>query len=255
MLNKTDKNIEKERFDKRALRRLNDFDDKFKKGSSEISESLRTPYLVFESLIDHYIEKNMEVLEVGSGNGQYTHFLLRNNASVIASDISENCLELIKKRYPSYLQKGFLKTKVADMEKLPYENNRFDAVVIAGSLSYGDANIVDKEISRVLKPGGVFLCVDSLNENYIYRTNRYLQYLMQKRSRLTIENMPDFKRINAMKKLYKKTTIQYFGKLSWFCIILESIIGGKKSKKFSDYIDNRISINSLAFKFVLIAIK
>ena len=52
MLNKTDKNIEKERFDKRALEKINEFDNKFKKGSSEISESLRTPYLVFESLID-----------------------------------------------------------------------------------------------------------------------------------------------------------------------------------------------------------
>lgn len=255
MLNKTDKNIEKERFDKRALEKINEFDNKFKKGSSEISESLRTPYLVFESLIDCYIKKNMEVLEVGSGNGQYTHSLLKNNARVIASDISENCLELIKKRYSNYFQKGFLKTKVADMESLPYENNRFDAVVIAGSLSYGDGNIVDKEISRVLKPRGIFLCVDSLNENYIYRTNRYLQYLMQKRSRLTIENMPDFNRINAIKKLYNKTTIQYFGKFSWLFIMLESIIGGEKSKKLSDYIDNRISINSLAFKFVLSAIK
>ena len=31
------------------------------------------------------------------------------------------------------------------MEKLPFDDETFDSVVIAGSLSYGKASIVDKE--------------------------------------------------------------------------------------------------------------
>ena len=63
------------------------------------------------------------------------------------------------------------------MEDLPFSNNSFDVVASAGSLSYGSKKIVDKEILRILRPNGIFICVDSLNNNPIYRFNRFQNYL------------------------------------------------------------------------------
>ena len=55
------------------------------------------------------------------------------------------------------------------MEKLPFRDNSFDAICSAGSLSYGDNLIVMNEIYRLLKTGGSFIAVDSLNNNPIFR--------------------------------------------------------------------------------------
>jgi ubiquinone/menaquinone biosynthesis C-methylase UbiE len=51
------------------------------------------------------------------------------------------------------------------MEKLPFADQSFDIIVSAGSLSYGDNDIVMNEIYRVLKLQGVFIAIDSLNNN------------------------------------------------------------------------------------------
>jgi ubiquinone/menaquinone biosynthesis C-methylase UbiE len=56
------------------------------------------------------------------------------------------------------------------MEKLPFANQSFDIIVSAGSLSYGDNDIVMNEIYRVLKLQGVFIAIDSLNNNNIRTT-------------------------------------------------------------------------------------
>jgi ubiquinone/menaquinone biosynthesis C-methylase UbiE len=46
-------------------------------------------------------------------------------------------------------------------------------IVSAGSLSYGDNDKVLDEIYRVLKNKGAFIAIDSLNNNPIYRLNRF----------------------------------------------------------------------------------
>ena len=69
------------------------------------------------------------------------------------------------------------------MELLPFDNEIFDIVACAGGLSYGDNKLVLNEIYRVLKPKGMFICIDSLNENPIYKFNRYLHYLRGNRTK------------------------------------------------------------------------
>ena len=53
--------------------------------------------------------------------------------------------------------------------------------------------LVLNEIHRVLKQNGIFICIDSLNENPIYKLNRYLHYLRGNRTKSTLKRMPDRK--------------------------------------------------------------
>ena len=246
--------IEKNRFDKRAKNKLSESTYKYNKGSDAICESIRSPYLYFERLIKN-LKKNMRVLEIGSGTGEYTGSILENGSNVTASDISPNCIKLIENKYQDYLNNGTLNTVVANMENLPFDDETFDAVVIAGSLSYGKASIVDKEINRVLRKGGIFLCVDSLNDNFIYRFNRYIHFLKHNRSRLTLENIPDVYRLENLHHYYSKISLTYFGGISWIMFFLKKIIGRKIAKRLSDYYDHVFSVKSSAFKFVIIARK
>ena len=146
-------------------------------GSSEIPLTLRAPYLYYEQCIHKYISKEHSVLEIGSG--LHTYALVQTGAYVVASDISKHSLLVLRHR----IKTGRLETVTGDMESLPFGNESFDVICSAGSLSYGDPDLVNQEILRLLRPGGIFICVDSLNHNPIYRLNRWLHYVKGDRSK------------------------------------------------------------------------
>ena len=221
-------------------------------GSETFDLYLRAPYLFYEKSINERIKPKHKVLELGAGTGIHTFSWVQTGAEIVATDISNDYLEILKKN-SSKVKPRMLTTKIADMEQLPFENKSFDFVVSAGSLSYGDSKIIDSEIRRVLRDGGYFICVDSLNNNPIYRFNRYIHVLMNNRSKITLANMPTISRINAIRNIYNKVEIEYFGCITFLAPILIKFMGDNLFSKLSDYIDKVLSIKYSAFKFVLIA--
>ena len=120
-------------------------------------------------------------------------------------------------------------------------------------MSYGDPNLVDAEIRRVLRPGGIFICVDSLNHNPLYRINRWLHYLRGNRSKSTLMRMPDLTRIKALGFGFSRVNVNYFGSLSFAMPLLSKFIGMHYAKVVSDCFDHLIGVRRSAFKFVLVA--
>ena len=95
------------------------------------------------------------------------------------------------------------------MEILPFDNETFDIIACAGGLSYGNNKLVLNEIHRVLKQNGTFICIDSLNENPIYKLNRYVHYLRGNRTKSTLKRMPDRKLLEDYKSKFGITKINY----------------------------------------------
>ena len=93
-----------------------------KKNEAKIPVFLREPYEIYEKVILQEQKLNGSLLEIGSGIGNYTSILLKTNMSVIASDISPSSLKVLSKRYKNIK----LKTKLANMEKLPFKDASFD---------------------------------------------------------------------------------------------------------------------------------
>ena len=249
-----DKEIEKNRYDKRANIALKSFSyiKDFKLGSSSIPLHLRHPYTFYEELIIDTVKPDFKVLELGSGAGEFTGVLLNTNANVIASDISEKSLELLKLRYQHSTN---LTVCQCDMENPPFSDLYFDVVVAAGSLSYGDNRIVLSQILRILKPGGYFICVDSLNHNLIYRLNRFLHYLRGNRSRSTLARMPTINLINQyIYAMGGPFIIRFFGGFSWFISPISRLGGGWWSD-FSNFYDRVFNVQKSAFKFVFLVKK
>lgn len=208
---------------------------------------LTSPYIYFEECIRQHITHNHDVLELGSGTGMHTLALAQTGARVVASDISCNSLAVLAQRIIG------VKTCVADMEFLPFENASFDVVTSAGSLSYGDPTLVDAEIRRVLRPGGSFICVDSLNHNPVYRLNRWIHYKRGERTRSTMLRMPTLDRIEAISKGFEQTEVRYFGSISFLMPVLARLLGEKRAAAVSDYVDKLINVRRAAFKFVMVA--
>lgn len=249
-----DKLIERERYEARAQSQMAGgaaMVVEVPLGSQMMVSYLRTPYIFYEQKIAELIRPSHRVLELGAGAGLHTRALLQTGAQVIASDISPNSLSLLKQRFQN--TPGNLKTEVADMESLPFEASSFDVIASAGSLSYGEPHVVDAEIRRVLRPGGMLICVDSLNHNPVYRTNRWLHYLRGNRSRSTLKRMPDLARIKALGDGFSNVSVHYFGALSFAMPVLARLLGENTAQAASDRIDQLIGVRRSAFKFVLVA--
>lgn len=245
--------IERDRYDANAISQLAEGKPfvEVSLGSHTMAPYLRTPYIFYEQKIAELIKPAFRVLELGAGTGLHTRALLKTGARVVASDISPNSLVLLKQRFEAV--PGNLETWVADMESLPFETSSFDVVVSAGSLSYGDPQLVDIEIKRVLRPGGSLICVDSLNHNPVYRINRWLHHLRGNRSKSTLKNIPDLTRINALSSGFSSVSVDYFGAFSFLMPFLACFAGDKLAKVASDRIDKLVGVKRSAFKFVLIA--
>jgi len=138
------------------------------------------------------------------------------------------------------------------MEALPFGDNSFDVVTSAGSLSYGNPDMVDKEIKRVMRRGGILICVDSLNHNPIYRFNRLVHYLKGDRTKSTLFHMPTMERIHSISKGFKSADVRYFGAVSYLMPILARIIGQSHAACVSDAVDRLVNVREAAFKFVLV---
>lgn len=243
-----DKKIEQKRYDNRAKKSLKD-NDFF--NINNLSEPLKTPYLHYQEIVKNYMHNSDYVLEIGAGQGENTEILLNKDVKVIATDISVKSLKVIEKRFAN----KNLSTKVADIENLPFADNYFDIVVSAGSLSYGDNKLVLNEIYRVLKKDGIFIAIDSLNNNPIYRINRYFHYLRGDRSKSVIKRIPNIKLLEKYKAKFGKIKVNYFGSISYLIPIIVKLFGEKRAKIISDRVDNIFSAKKSAFKFVMVAQK
>jgi SAM-dependent methyltransferase len=115
---------------------------------------------------DEWDKLALRVLEVGAGNGWFSWRMAQAGHYVLATDVSpdeEDGLGAIA-RYsgPRVALEDRLTCALAEMEDLPLEDAQFDLVVANGSLHYaGRIQSAVSEAHRVLRPGGLFLVLDS----------------------------------------------------------------------------------------------
>lgn len=222
-------------------------------GSEAIPQYLRTPYICYEKCVSELIGSQDQVLELGAGTGLHTWAIVQTGARVTATDISPKSLKLLERRIVNAGAGVSVRTQVADMESLPFADASFDVVACAGSLSYGEPALVDAEIRRVLRPGGLLICVDSLNHNPIYRLNRWLHFWRGARTKSTLQRMPNLSRLKSLSNGFASMKVHYFGALSFAMPAVARLCGQKQARLVSDLFDRLIGVKRSAFKFVLVA--
>jgi len=100
---------------------------------------------------------NLSVLELASGTGCAVNFLPPDN-NYVGIDISPGLLARARR---NFRQSGFndVTLVVASAADLPLANLAFDLCLCIASLNFfGDPRPVLREVERVLKPAGRFLC-------------------------------------------------------------------------------------------------
>lgn len=123
-------------------------------------------------------EKNPEnILDIATGTGDLAINLTRTKATqIIGLDISEGMLEVGRKKI---LKKQLHKTidmVVGDSENLPFDADTFDAITVAfGVRNFENLEVGLAEILRVLKPGGIFVVLEtSVPTKFPFKQGYYL---------------------------------------------------------------------------------
>ncbi len=100
-------------------------------------------------MVEAAVPAPARVLDVGCATGEMAGRLLSRGYDVRGVDIAEPMVRRARERW------GADRFEVGDGERLPFDDDAFDAVVCLGVIEYQDAD--DRmlgEIRRVLKPGG-----------------------------------------------------------------------------------------------------
>jgi len=101
------------------------------------------------------------ILDVATGTGDFAiEALSLNPEKIIGVDISQGMLDIGRKKIQ---QKGHDRIYLmeADSENLPFEENKFDAAIVAfGVRNFENLEKGLKEIFRVLKPGGKLVVLE-----------------------------------------------------------------------------------------------
>ena len=101
--------------------------------------------------------RGKEVLELGTGSGSAVHFLSNDN-HYTGTDVSPG---LLKRAAGRFSKAGFPDPEfyLVSADDLPFSNGIFEVCLCILSLNFiGNVEKVIKEVSRVLLPGGIFVC-------------------------------------------------------------------------------------------------
>ena len=119
------------------------------------------PSIAARKSIQFLKEKNIKnIVELGAGLGRDTIFFAQNFIKVKALDYSSSAIKIIKNKVKEKNLTNFVSTKVFDVrKKLPFNNSSVDAcfshMLYCMALSKLDLENLNKEILRILKPGGI----------------------------------------------------------------------------------------------------
>jgi demethylmenaquinone methyltransferase / 2-methoxy-6-polyprenyl-1,4-benzoquinol methylase len=103
------------------------------------------------------------ILDIATGTGDLAISLTASAAKeIIGLDISEGMLEVGRKKIAKKQLDGIISMVVGDSEDLPFQNNTFDAITVAfGIRNFENLEKGLSEILRVLKPGGIFVILET----------------------------------------------------------------------------------------------
>ena len=106
-----------------------------------------------------------KILDIATGTGDLAILMTSTNAEkIIGLDISSGMLEVGRKKVAEKNLTAKIDLVLGDSEKMPFEDHSFDAITVAfGVRNFENLEKGLSEILRVLKPGGIFVILETSN--------------------------------------------------------------------------------------------
>jgi len=118
-----------------------------------------------QQFVDEARNVDAPVLEIGAAYGVATIPALKNGATVIANDLDERHLQILKNRTPKEFHDRLILKPGKFPDELQIEDDSLSAVLICRILHFFDGDAIErsiKAVSRWLKPNGkIFIIADT----------------------------------------------------------------------------------------------
>lgn len=103
------------------------------------------------------------ILDIATGTGDLAINLTQTKAKkIVGLDISQGMLDIGKKKVVEKKLDKTIELVLGDSENLPFNDHSFDAITVAfGVRNFEDLEKGLSEILRVLKPGGIFVILET----------------------------------------------------------------------------------------------
>lgn len=103
------------------------------------------------------------ILDIATGTGDLAILMAETKATeIVGLDISAGMLEVGRKKIAERKLDNRIKMVLGDSENMPFEDNHFDAITVAfGVRNFETLEKGLAEILRVLKPGGIFVILET----------------------------------------------------------------------------------------------
>ena len=103
------------------------------------------------------------ILDIATGTGDLAILMAQTNApQIIGADISEGMMEVGRKKVAEKGLDKRITLQYGDSENLPFADNYFDVITVAfGIRNFETLEKGLAEILRVLKPGGIFVILET----------------------------------------------------------------------------------------------
>lgn len=196
------------------------------------------------------------ILDYGCGTGVHLANLAKIGREVIGIDLSQKSLEIAEKRLKNEKLEGGARVLLMDCEKMEFPDNSFDVVFDGGTFSSLDFDKALPQISRVLKPNGILIGIETLGHNPFTNLKRKINKITGKRTGWAaghIFKMGDFKKAE---KYFSKKDVYFFHLISWLAFPFMNLPGGKALLKLFEFIDKILLkmsfLRKYAFKVVFV---
>ena len=151
------------------------WNEKMVKGLSFAEQDMMTRDRIFNAVNLVGENKRIKLLDVGAGYGYFEEILNKekNKVRMYGIDISDSAVRSLHEKFD-----GTFRVGVAT--EIPFKSNHFDVVVALEVIEHipaEDSLKAYKEIKRVLKKGGVFICSVPVFETYTeeYNPNAHMR--------------------------------------------------------------------------------
>ena len=174
----------------------------------------------FVNLIKIDNNKETKILDLAGGTGDIAKRIIKNHSNATIKIVDKNFMMLKESNTKDkLLQSSQIDLICGDGENIPLNDSSVDVI----TLSFGIRNMTDRkkcleECYRVLKPEGIFLCMEfSMPENYTLRNlyDAWSFFVIPKLGKLITKSEDSYK--------YLIESIRTFPKPSEFINILEEV--------------------------------
>ena len=153
--------------------------------------------------------KNCEVLDYGCGVGPVIERVIQFKPKKITGiDISEVSISKAKEKFKDLNFQ--VELSVDNCEETKFNDNKFDLVYGLGILHHLQTSKCIREISRILKPGGILLFIEPLGTNPFINMYRFLT----PKSRSKDEHPLVSKDFEIIKSKFNIIKLKYYGFLT-----------------------------------------